>query len=98
MTPRLFVRKVARADMSKAFAWYETRRVGLGHEFLDEVSHTFAAIEEQPERFVAVVDDIRMAPLHRFPYVAYFVALAHHTSVLAVVHGRRRPRIWQRRR
>lgn len=98
MTPRLFVRKVARADMAEAFTWYEGRRVGLGHDFLDEVSHTFTAIEAQPQRFALAVDDIRMAPLHRFPYVAYFVELPRHTSVIAVVHGRRSPRVWQRRR
>ena len=98
MTPRLFVRKVARADLAEAFTWYEGRRTGLGQEFLDEVSATLAAVEAQPRRFVLAADDIRMAPLHRFPYVAYFVELPRHTSVIAVVHGRRSPRVWQRRR
>jgi len=27
MTPRLFVRKVARADMAEAFTWYEERQL-----------------------------------------------------------------------
>lgn len=79
MTPRLFVRKVARADMAEAFTWYEGRRAGLGHEFLAIVSATFAAIEVQPQRFMVAIDDIRMAPLHRFPYVVYFVELPRHT-------------------
>ena len=95
MTPRLFVRKAARADMAEAFAWYEDRRIGLGHEFLDAASASLARIEAQPQLFSFAVDDIRMAPLRRFPYVVYFVALPRHTSVLAVVHGRRHPRIWQ---
>ena len=98
MTPRLFVRKVARADMAEAFAWYEERHAGLGHEFLDAVSDAFVPGEAQPQRFVVAIDDIRMAPLHRFPYIIYFVALPRQTSVLAVVHGRRSPRVWQRRR
>ena len=98
MTPRLFVRKVARADMAEGRAWYERRRTGLGDEFLDEVSAILAAIEAQSLRFVVAVDDIRMAPLHRFPYVVYFVELPRHTSVIAVVHGHRSPRVWQQRR
>ena len=52
MTPRLFVRKVARADMAEAFTWYEGRRTGLGQEFLDEVSVMLAAVEAQSRRFV----------------------------------------------
>lgn len=84
--------------MAEAFAWYEGRRTGLGHEFLEEVSGTLAAVEAQPQRFVVAIDDIRMAPLRRFPYVVYFVDLPRHTSVIAVVHGRRSPRVWQRRR
>ena len=98
VTPRLFVRKVARADMAEASAWYWGRRAGLGQEFLEAASVTLAAIEAQPQRFVIAIDDIRMAPLHRFPYVIYFVELPRHTSVLAVVHGRRSPRVWQQRR
>lgn len=98
MTPRLFVRKAARADMTAAFAWYEDRRAGLGHEFLDAASVILARIEAQPQQFPVAFDDIRMALLRRFPYVVYFVVLPQHTSVLAIVHGRRNPRVWKRRR
>lgn len=96
--PRLFVRKAAKADVAKAFAWYEARRIGLGHEFADEISATYAAIEEQPLRFPMVVDDIRMAVVHRFPYLIYFVSVPTGSSVIAVLHGHRDPQIWQRRR
>lgn len=98
MTPRLFVRKPARADISEAFDWYEGRRTGLGQEFLDAVAARLASIEAQPQIFRLAVDDIRMAPLRRFPYVVYFVALPQHTSVLAVIHGRRHPQVWRGRR
>jgi hypothetical protein len=33
MTPRLFVRDDAAADIAEAAAWYEARRNGLGSEF-----------------------------------------------------------------
>ena len=98
MTPRLFVRKAAKADVAAAFDWYEAHRVGLGAEFAEEIRVVYAAIEEQPLRFPLVLDDIRMALVRRFPYVVYFVALPRHTSVIAVVHGHRRPQIWQQRR
>lgn len=98
MTPRLFVRKPAKADVAAAYDWYEAHRTGLGDEFADEVSAVYAAIEEQPQRFPIVFDDIRMALVRRFPYVIYFVTLPRHTSVIAVVHGHRKPQVWRQRR
>ena len=66
MTPRLFVREAARSDLAEALRWYESRRSGLGLEFLDAVSVSLARIEAQPDLFRVAVDDIRMAPLRRF--------------------------------
>jgi len=47
----LFIRKRARADLAEAFAWYEERSTGLGHEFLRAAHVSFAAIERDPVRF-----------------------------------------------
>ena len=63
MTPRLFVRREARAEMAEAFRWYETRSVGLGHEFLRVVSVAFTSIQRAPEQYAIAVDDIGMVPL-----------------------------------
>ena len=98
MTPRLFVRRAARADIAEAFKWYEVRSTGLGHEFLRAVRVAFAAIERAPERFPVAVDDIRKVVLRRFPYIVYYVVLRRGISVIAVMHGRRHPRRWQSRR
>ncbi len=98
MTSRLFVRRAAKADVVSAFHWYEAHRAGLGEAFADEVSRTYAAIEERPAQFPVMLDDIRMALVHRFPYVVYFVVLPRHISVIAVIHGHRNPQDWQQRR
>ncbi len=98
MTPRLFVRKAARVDVAKAFGWYEAHRAGLGNDFAMELSAAYEGIESQPLRFPLIVDDIRIALLRRFPYVVYFVVLPRHISVIAVVHGHRKPQVWQQRR
>ena len=97
-TPRLFIRKAARADLAEAFRWYEQRRVGLGHEFMRVARVTLAEIARAPEQFPVAVDDIRRVPLRHFPYVVYYVVLASHIAVIAVLHGRRNPRRWQSRR
>lgn len=95
---RLFVRAPARRDLARAFGWYETERVGLGHEFLRAVAVTFAAVDRAPEQFPVALDDVRKALVRRFPYVVYFVVLPAGVVVIAVAHGRRHPRRWQSRR
>ena len=66
MTPRLFVRGAARADLAEAFRWYEERQSGLGFEFLRAVREMFARIARAPDEFPIAVDDVRKAPLRRF--------------------------------
>jgi plasmid stabilization system protein ParE len=98
VTPRLFVRPAAQADLDEAFTWYESRRAGLGSEFLRAVEVCFAAIERHPEQFAVVDQDIRRARVRHFPYLVFFVITDAEIVVLAVMHGRRHPRRWQRRR
>jgi plasmid stabilization system protein ParE len=95
---QLFLRDTARTELSDAFGWYEQRRAGLGREFLSAARSTLAVIERNPEQYPVAVDDIRKAPLPRFPYLVYYVVLDDLVSVIAVMHSRRHPRRWQERR
>lgn len=98
MTPRLFVRRPARADIAEAFTWYESRSAGLGHEFLRAIRVAFASITRSPEQYPVAIDDIRRCTLRRFPFVIYYVVLSRGVSVIAVMHGRRHPQRWKSRR
>jgi toxin ParE1/3/4 len=95
---QLYLRNEAKADLAEAFRWYETRRSGLGADFLQSVRQTLSRIERDPELYPVAVDDIRKAPLRRFPYIAYFLVKQERISVLAVMHGRRDPQRWRERR
>ena len=93
MTAALVVQPEAEADLNEAFRWYEARREGLGHDFLEQASRTFARIVDQPLRNVLVHREARRALFHRFPYVAIYVARGECVFVLAVLHQRRNPRL-----
>ena len=71
---------------------------GLGVEFAHVVEDVLGTIESSPLRFPVARADIRRAVLRRFPYVVYFVVLPELISVIAVLHGRRDPTVWQSRR
>ncbi|HYD51092.1 MAG TPA: type II toxin-antitoxin system RelE/ParE family toxin [Gemmatimonadaceae bacterium] len=97
MTPRLFVRDDAAADIEAAAEWYEERRAGLGGEFLRAVRATLAAVERWPEQFGVAREPIRRALLRRFPYAVFYVREAEHIVVIACLHARRDPHVWQSR-
>ena len=50
-------------DLREAFRWYEAQRHGLGHEFLEEASRTFARIAEESGRVTGfIIAGVQDAP------------------------------------
>ncbi len=92
MTPTIRVRPRAETDIDEAYAWYESRVETLGEAFLRAVEACFARIVRNPEAHLIVHGRVRRARLHRFPYGVYYVIRDETIDVLAVYHGRRRPR------
>src|SRR5262249_30015394 len=97
MTLPLILRPEAEQDTSEARDWYESRREGLGDEFLDELNKAFDRIRQFPQRYAAGYRDVRPALLHRFPYVVYYRLTPTNIDVLAVVRGSRRSKTWRSR-
>ena len=92
MTLALTLRPRAEADLDAAFRWYEAQQRGLGEIFLRSVAACFARIARHPEGNAIVQSRVRRASLQRFPYGVFYVVREHRIDVLAVYHGRRRPR------
>jgi plasmid stabilization system protein ParE len=91
------LREEAERDLGAAAAWYEQQRVGLGHDFLDEVLSAFELVAEQPLKYPVVHRDTRRALMARFPFGIYFRVEQSQIVVVAVIHGSRHPRRWQSR-
>lgn len=90
----------AEAELHEAAAWYDERREGLGDELLLEVNDALAIIVATPETWARWpgapprLPPIRRFVLHRFPYAIAYQARPSVITVLAFVHGRRRPLHW----
>ena len=65
MTPRLFVRDDAAADIQAAAAWYDNQRRGLGTEYARAIRAQLAAVEREPRLFRVVHRDVRRALVRR---------------------------------
>jgi plasmid stabilization system protein ParE len=97
MTLRPFFRKAARAEYDEAAIWYESQKVGLGNEFVNELEQALLTACENPQRCPQVLHDVQRIRIRRFPYTIFFRVRAERLVVLSVFHARRNPLVWRER-
>jgi plasmid stabilization system protein ParE len=93
----LRISRRAEFELESQFLWYELERRGLGAEFLSEVESCWSRIRTTPTLYASWTGDIRRAQVRRFPFTVFFSIEPRSIAILAVVHGRRHPRLWPRR-
>ncbi len=95
---QVIVRPAAAADIEDAYRWYESRRAGLGDEFLEALNVTRDRVLERPEAFPVLHRNTRRAliPL-RFPYGLFYLVYGDTIAIVACMHAKQDPRRWQRR-
>lgn len=93
----LAIRPEAEAELELAFHWYQTRRAGLGIEFLLCIDDAIDRVRRDPESFPPVFRNVRLIPVSRFPFVVYFVADPDKITIVSFFHGSRDPAIWKAR-
>jgi plasmid stabilization system protein ParE len=91
------VNPLAEADLADARAWYESKRHGLGDEFLLCVEELFDVIQKSPELHAKVFLETRLAITRRFPYSVVYRIDPDQITVIAIYHTSRDPREWQAR-
>jgi len=72
MTGRLVLAPEAELDIAEAYAWYESRRLGLGEEFLSSVDASMESIRRRPEIYSLVHGSYRRSLIRRFPYAVFY--------------------------
>ena len=97
MTLPITFHRAARAELIDAADWYQSKRPGLGDEFIVEIERCVTLIAAQPQLYAEVHKRIRRLIVRRFPYSIYFRLETQRIAVLAIFHGSRDPLIWQRR-
>lgn len=84
-------------DLREAHNWYESRREGLGEEFLSEVRKIISYISNNPEMYETVRGDVRRGVTSRFPYLVLYRIQPQRIVILGVFHTSRDPLIWDER-
>ena len=84
-------------DVFEAYAWYESRRPGLGEEFLTCVDACIQVICRHPEMYTKVYEDYRRAMIRRFPYAVFYEYSESVVTIYCVFHTSRDPEKWRQR-
>jgi toxin ParE1/3/4 len=88
---------LAEADVVEIFGDLEFMRAGVGKRFLSRLREVLDRIEGMPEMYGAIWQDVRAVRIRKFRYIVYYVVLADHIAVLAVLHSSRDESAWQSR-
>lgn len=94
----IIVKPSAEADIADAIAWYNSKREGLGTEFLVALDAKIHEIRKNPNHFQLIYQNIRRALTSRFPFGVFFVIENQKIIVLAVQHTSRNPEVWSKQR
>jgi toxin ParE1/3/4 len=76
--------------LSQAYGWYDSKRRGLGNEFLDEIHYAVRLLEVDPERRPVYYRDFRRLITRRFPYKIFYRTEAGQVVVFRILHASRK--------
>jgi toxin ParE1/3/4 len=85
----LIVKPHAQDDIINASAFYETRKPGLGREFITALDDEFAAILQFPASRPVFFRDFRVGLTKRFPFRIFYMFENNSVTVFAVLHQSR---------
>jgi len=97
MSLSVIFQRAAKIEFLEASMWYESKRLGLGAEFIEEIERCISQAAAFPHLYKVVHNDLRCVIANRFPYAIYFRQEPQHIVILAVFHSSRNPRSWQSR-
>jgi plasmid stabilization system protein ParE len=85
----------ASSEYLDSIAFYESRVVGLGADYIAEFEVTLKRVCDAPKSYsLDCPPDSRKAGMQRFPFNVLYRESGGIVHVLAVAHQRRRPRYW----
>ncbi len=98
MSLPIALHSAAKAEFIDAAAWYDSKRSGLGMEFIAEIDRCVSLASSHPSNYAVVRGDMRRVVANRFPYSVYFRAEKNRIVVLAIFHSSRDPAVWLERK
>ena len=96
---RVIILPLAKKDILEAAKWYNIKKEGFGKQFTKEVHYSVKYIRKEPKSVAVRYNNIRCAPLKRFPFMIHYSIDAKNKTVIisAVFHTSLSPNKWDKR-
>jgi toxin ParE1/3/4 len=91
MPYKLEIRPLATLEIIEAYDWYESKREGLGIEFLDALESFFDSLQRNPFTYSYYDEPVRQGKMSRFPYVIVYEVFDKKLIVYSVFMARQNP-------
>jgi len=98
MSYNVVFKEEAYYDVFDGRKWYESRREGLGDEFLDEIEEYVKVLEQDPQIYQVRKHNWRYCPLKHFPYLIVFEIEQQDVVVYAVFNTYQHPNRLEKRK
>ena len=91
MKYELTIKEEAGLEIIESYLFYESKSIGLGERFLDNLDLYFDRIQNFPEHYQIKRKPYREAFVKKFPFVIVFEILENEIVIYAVFHSSRNP-------
>lgn len=98
MVSKILVRPLAELDLDLAVQWYALENDKLGYQFLHEFRAALLSVSKTPLGFRKRLKSVRAFALKRFPYNIYYLFEQDTLIVIAILHQKRNPKLWKKRK
>ena len=86
------VRPLATLEIIEGYDWYESQRIGLGLEFLEDLEKFYNTLTINPLIHSYYLENVRQGMLHKFPYNVVYEVFGDIIVVYSVFMTRRDPK------
>jgi plasmid stabilization system protein ParE len=94
----IVLHRLAQKELHAAADYYERERAGLGRRFRLAFEAATTRFVHRLATYPIELGDARRCPVDGFPYNIIYLEESDAVWILAVVHHRRQPRYWAKRR
>ncbi|MFI5164730.1 MAG: type II toxin-antitoxin system RelE/ParE family toxin [Bacteroidia bacterium] len=98
MVLKIIVKPLAELDLQEAVNWYFLENEELAETFLFEFRDAVRAVSRSPLGFQKRFKSVRAFAMKRFPYHVYYLLDKDTLYIIAVIHQKRNPKLWKRRK
>ena len=98
MVLKIVIKPLAELDLQEAVKWYVLENEKLGEELLFEFRDALLAVSKTPLGFQKRYKAVRAFALKRFPYNVFYVLDKDTLFVVAILHQKRNPKLWKKRK